>query len=97
MDGVRAKVEGMSYYFKYFGGLFNHEDEGLLSVAVGMNSLHSGLGPDIEVEIESSSVEFNSGDVPEVMIEHEELIEHSRNRDIQEGGDAVANSGSGVS
>jgi hypothetical protein len=93
MDGVRAKVEGMSYFFKYFGGLFDYEDEGLLSVDVGMNSLHSGLGADIEVEIENSGVEFDSGDIPEIMIEHEELIEHSGNRDIQE---AVANSGSGV-
>ena len=93
MDGVRAKVEGMSYYFKYFGGLFDYEDEGLLSVDVGMNSLHSGLGADIEVEIESSSVEFDTGDIPEIMIEYEELIEHSGNRDIQE---AVASSGSGV-
>ena len=94
VDGVRAKVEGMSYYFKYFGGLFDYEDEGLLSVDIGgMNSLHSGLGADIEVEIENSSVEFNSGDIPELIIEHEELIEHSGNRDIQE---AVANGGSGV-
>ena len=96
MDGVRAKVEGMSYYFKYFGGLFDYEDEGLLSVDIGgMNSLHSGLGADIEVEIENSSVEFNSGDniPPEIIIEHEELIEHSGNRDVQE---VVANNGSGV-
>ena len=94
MDGVRAKVEGMSYYFKYFGGLFDYEDEGLLSVDVGgMNSLHSGLGADIEVEVENSSVEFDSGGVPEIMIEHEELIEHFGNRDIQE---AVASSGSEV-
>ena len=93
MDGVRAKVEGMSYYFKYFGGLFDYEDEGLLSVDVGMNSLHSGLGADIEVEIENNGVEFDSGDIPEITIEHEELIEHSGNRDIQE---AIGNSGSGV-
>lgn len=92
VDGVRAKVEGMSYFFKYFGGLFDYEDEGLLSVDVGMNSLHSGLGADIEVEIENSSVEFDAGDIPEIVIEHEELIEHSGNRDVQE---AVAN-GSGV-
>ena len=94
VDGVRAKVEGMSYYFKYFGGLFDYEDEGLLSVDLGgMNSLHSGLGVDIEVEIENSSVDFDSGDILEIMIEHEELIEHSGNRDIQE---VVANSGSAV-
>jgi hypothetical protein len=94
MDGVRAKVEDMSYYFKYFGGLFDYEDEGLLSVDVGMNSLHSGLGAEIEVEIESSSVEFDSGgDVPEIIIEYEEFIEHTGNRDIQE---AVAGCGSGV-
>ena len=93
MNGVRAKVEGMNYYFKYFGGLFDYEDEGLLSVDVGMDSLHSGLGADIEVEIENSNVEFDSGDISEIMIEHEELIEHSGNRDIQE---AVANNGSGV-
>ena len=93
MNGVRAKVEGMNYYFKYCGGLFDYEDEGLLSVDVGMDSLHSGLGADIEVEIENSNVEFDSGDISEIMIEHEELIEHSGNRDIQE---AVANNGSGV-
>jgi hypothetical protein len=94
LDGVRAKVESMSYYFKYLGGLFGYEDEGLLSVDVGgMNSLHSGLGADIEVEIENRSVEFDSGNIPEIVIEHEELIEHSGNRDIQE---AVSNSGSGV-
>ena len=93
MDGVRAKVEGMSYYFRYLGGLFDYEDEGLLSVDVGMNSLHSGLGADIEVEIENSNVEFDSGDISGIMIEHEVPIEHSGNRDIQE---AVANNGSGV-
>ena len=96
MDGVRAKVEGMSYFFKYFGGLFDYEDEGLLSVDVGgMNSSHSGLGAEIEVEIENSNVEFDpqASNVSEIMIEHEELIEHSGNRDIQE---AVANGGSGV-
>jgi hypothetical protein len=87
MDGVRAKVEGMGYYFKYFGGLFNYEDEGLLSVDVGMSSLHSGLGVDIEVEMENNNVEFDSVDT-EIMIEHEEVLEYSGNRDIQE---AVAN------
>ena len=90
VDGVRAKVEGMGYYFKYFGGLFDYEDDGLVSVDVGMSSLHSGLGADIELEIENSNVEFDSGDI---MIEHEEIIEYSGNRDIQE---AVANGGSGL-
>ena len=94
MDGVRAKAEGMSYYFKYFGGLFDYEDEGMVSVDIGgMSSLHSGLGAEIEVEIENNSVEFDSGDAPKIMIEHEELIEHFGNRDIQE---VVASSGSGV-
>ena len=90
MDGVRAKVEGMGYYFKYFGGLFDYEDEGLLSVDVGMNSLHSGLGADIEVEMEDDNVDFDSGDIPEIMIEQQEAIEYSGNRDIQA---AVANGG----
>jgi Protein of unknown function (DUF4449) len=93
VDGVRAKVEGMGYYFKYFGGLFDYEDKGLVSVDVGMSSLHSGLGADIEVEIENNNAEFDSGDIPDIMIEHEEIIEYSGNRDIQE---AVANGGSAL-
>ena len=93
MDGVRANVEGMGYHFKYFGGLFDYEDEGLLSVDVGMSSLHSGLGADIEVEMENNNVEFDSGDTPEIMIEHEEVIEYSGNQDIQE---TVANGGSAL-
>ncbi|KAF8799742.1 hypothetical protein BYT27DRAFT_7119732 [Phlegmacium glaucopus] len=94
MDGIRAKVEGMGYYFKYLGGLIDYEDAGLLSVDVGMSSLHNGLGVDIEVEMEKNNVEFDScvdPVIPEIIIEREEVIEHSGNRDIQE---AVANGGS---
>ena len=50
------------------------EDKGLLSVDVGMSSLHSDLGADIEVEMDNNNVEFDSGDTPEIMIKHEEVI-----------------------
>ena len=94
MDGIRAKVEGMGYYFKYFGGFIDYEDEGLLSVDVGMSSLHKGLGVEIEVEMENDNVESDAGgsaNIPQIIIEDDEVIEHSENRDIQE---AVANGGS---
>ncbi|KDR72634.1 hypothetical protein GALMADRAFT_270594 [Galerina marginata CBS 339.88] len=53
LDGVRARVEGMGYYFKYKGGIVDYEDEGILSVNVGMNGVHEGLGLDVEVEVEN--------------------------------------------
>ena len=51
------------------------EDKGLLSVDVGMSSLHCDLGADIEVEMDNNNVEFDSGDTPEIMIKHQEIIE----------------------
>lgn len=55
MDGVRARVEGMGYYFKYKGGIVGYEDEGAISVDVGMGAPHGGLGVDIEVEMDSNN------------------------------------------
>ena len=61
MDGVRARVEGLGYYFKYTGVYgFEYEDEGVMSVDVGMGSLHDGLGADVEIEIERDSISLGS-------------------------------------
>jgi hypothetical protein len=61
MGGVRARVEGLGYYFKYTGACgFEYEDEGVLSVDVGMGSLHGGLGVDVEIEIESDCTPLES-------------------------------------
>ncbi|KAF8970194.1 hypothetical protein BDZ97DRAFT_1792384 [Flammula alnicola] len=73
MDGVRAKIEGMGYYFKYTRGIIGYEDEGVLSVDVGMGSLHDGLALDMEVEIESTNTAFDSGvEAPEIIVEDPE-------------------------
>ncbi|KAH9477708.1 hypothetical protein JR316_0009934 [Psilocybe cubensis] len=61
MDGVRARVEGMGYYFKYKGGIVGYEDEGVISVDVGMGTPHGGLGVDIEVEIEMDNDDSSAG------------------------------------
>jgi len=61
MDGVRARVEGLGYYFKYIGACgFEYEDEGVMSVDMGMGSLHDGLGADVEIEIERDSISLES-------------------------------------
>ncbi|KAF8157043.1 hypothetical protein B0H34DRAFT_859634 [Crassisporium funariophilum] len=92
LDGVRAKVEGMGYYFKYTGGMIGYEDEGVLSVDVGMGALHDGLGADVEVEIESDNIEFDTGpNIPEIIIEGEYDQDEVANLDVQE---AVATKGS---
>ncbi|PPQ93758.1 hypothetical protein CVT25_008138 [Psilocybe cyanescens] len=56
MDGVRARVEEMGYYFKYKGGVVGYEDEGVISVDVGMGAPHAGIGVDIEVEMDSNNM-----------------------------------------
>jgi hypothetical protein len=73
LDGVRARVEGLGYYFKYTGACgFEYQDEGVLSVDVGMGSLHEGLGADLEIEIESDSTPLESAsptfEIPRVVV-----------------------------
>ena len=73
IDGVRARVEGLGYYFKYTGVCgFEYQDEGVLSVDVGMGSLHEGLGADLEIEIESDSTPLESAsptfEIPRVLV-----------------------------
>lgn len=58
LDGVRARVEGMGYYFKYKGGYLGYEDEGIASVDLGMGKLHRGFSVDVEIEMEHENVAF---------------------------------------
>ena len=65
INGVCAKVERRGYYFKHpILGDCTYEDEGLLSVYVGMGATGAGFGINVEVEIESGSVP----------LEHEENV-----------------------
>ncbi|KAF5318449.1 hypothetical protein D9619_010687 [Psilocybe cf. subviscida] len=77
MDGVRAKVDNMGYYFKYNGDIMAYEDEGLLDVDVGMHNVHEGLSADIELELETEASPFDSE--PE-----DEDINAPANLDVQE-------------
>ena len=76
IDGVRAKVEGMGYYFKHpILGDCTYEDEGVLSVDVGMGATGSGFGINVEVEIESGSVPMEHEEnvvVPAILVQGEE-------------------------
>ena len=90
LDGVRATVEGLGYYFKYIGACgFEYEDEGVLSVDVGMGSLHEGLGADLEIEIESDSTPIESAsptfEIPRVIVggAEGESEEGEANLDVQ--------------
>lgn len=90
MGGVRARVEGLGYYFKYTGACgFEYEDEGVLSVDVGMGSLHGGLGADFEIEIESDSTSLENEspafEVPQVNVggAESEGEEGEANLDVQ--------------
>ncbi|RXW20171.1 hypothetical protein EST38_g5682 [Candolleomyces aberdarensis] len=59
IDGVRAKIEGLGYYFRYGGedSWFGYEDEGVLNVDVGMGrgGTHGGFGCDVEIEINTGA------------------------------------------
>ncbi|KAJ2936574.1 hypothetical protein H1R20_g525, partial [Candolleomyces eurysporus] len=59
IDGVRAKIEGLGYYFRYGGedSWFGYEDEGVLNVDVGMGrgGKHGGFGCDVEIEINTGA------------------------------------------
>ncbi|TFK22150.1 hypothetical protein FA15DRAFT_758208 [Coprinopsis marcescibilis] len=57
VDGIRAKVDGLGYYFKYGqpDAWLGYEDEGIMNVDIGMNHPHAGLGCDIEIELTSNS------------------------------------------
>lgn len=76
IDGVRAKAEGMGYYFKYpILGDCTYEDEGVLSVDVGMGATGAGFGIDVEVEIESGSVPLEHEEnvvIPAIVVHDEE-------------------------
>ncbi|KIM42392.1 hypothetical protein M413DRAFT_10535 [Hebeloma cylindrosporum] len=92
VDGIRARVEGLGYYFKYTGAYgFGYEDEGVLSVDVGMGSLHDGFGADVEIEIENDSNRLESAspafDIPQVIVSapegEEELGKRPPHLDVQ--------------
>jgi len=93
MDGVRAKIEGISYYFRYGAGFLGYEDQGLLSIDVGMSSAHDGLGADIELELESESMIYEEPalQIPEIIVEGE--VNDAENLDVQR---AVASPGSPI-
>ncbi|KAJ2918964.1 hypothetical protein MD484_g1432, partial [Candolleomyces efflorescens] len=59
IDGVRAKIEGLGYYFRYGGedSWFGYEDEGVMNVDVGMGRgrRHGGFGCDVEIEINTGA------------------------------------------
>ncbi|KAF8908630.1 hypothetical protein CPB84DRAFT_169310 [Gymnopilus junonius] len=57
MDGIRGRMEGMGYYFKYQGKVVGYEDEGVLSVDAGMDGVHDGLEVDVEVEVANENAE----------------------------------------
>ncbi|KAJ3563896.1 hypothetical protein NP233_g8646 [Leucocoprinus birnbaumii] len=62
MDGIRACVRGMGYYFKYTGSLFQYEDEGVLSIDLGTatgGGRHSGFSLDVELEMDKGDVEMD--------------------------------------
>jgi hypothetical protein len=76
IDGVRAQVKGMGYYFKYpILGDCTYEDEGVLSVDVGMGATGAGFGIDVEVEIESGSAPLEYEEnmiIPAIFVHGEE-------------------------
>ncbi|PPQ78792.1 hypothetical protein CVT26_005699 [Gymnopilus dilepis] len=86
IDGVRAKLEGMGYYFSYIGSLVGYEDEGVLSVDVGMEGVHKGLEVDFEVEVENGNTERNQPTkvgvptvpVPEIVVEDADVGQASQ-------------------
>lgn len=51
VDGIRGKIDGLGYFFKYGGDWIGYEDEGIVNVDIGMGHPHDGFGCDIEVEI----------------------------------------------
>ncbi|KXN82253.1 hypothetical protein AN958_02803, partial [Leucoagaricus sp. SymC.cos] len=62
MDGIKACVRGMGYYFKYNGSFLEYEDEGVLSIDLGTatgGGRHSGFGLDIELEMDKGDVEID--------------------------------------
>jgi len=76
IDGVRANIKGMGYYFKYpILGDCAYVDEGVLSVDVGMGAMGAGFGIDVEVEIESGSVPLEYEEnvaIPAIFVHGEE-------------------------
>ncbi|EAU81413.2 hypothetical protein CC1G_05243 [Coprinopsis cinerea okayama7 len=60
-DGIRAKVDGLGYYFKYGldGAWFGYEDEGVMNVDIGMRKPHAGLRCDIEIELTSEHTPYH--------------------------------------
>ncbi|KAH6900941.1 hypothetical protein BKA70DRAFT_1159081 [Coprinopsis sp. MPI-PUGE-AT-0042] len=53
LDGIRARLDGLGYYFQYGqpNGWIGYEDEGILNVDIGMGYPHAGLGCDVEIEV----------------------------------------------
>ncbi|KAF6746136.1 hypothetical protein DFP72DRAFT_1076712 [Ephemerocybe angulata] len=56
VGGVRAKVDGVGYYFKYGGDWVGYEDEGIVNVDLGMDrGVGGGFGCEIELEMRNAS------------------------------------------
>ncbi|CAA7268403.1 unnamed protein product [Cyclocybe aegerita] len=93
LDGVRARVENMGYYFRYNGSIVGYEDEGVISVDVGMGAEHDGLVADVEIEIDNdnaaTSIRRNRVQIPDIIVQDEDEADLPANLDVQE---AVANS-----
>ncbi|KAF9444373.1 hypothetical protein P691DRAFT_763456 [Macrolepiota fuliginosa MF-IS2] len=66
MDGIKACVHGMGYYYRYSGALFTYEDEGLLGVDLGTSPSSGGKNPglsiDVELEVDNSDIEMDLSD-----------------------------------
>ncbi|KAF5336528.1 hypothetical protein D9611_006545 [Ephemerocybe angulata] len=63
VGGVRAKVEGVGYYFKYGGDWVGYEDEGIVNVDLGMDrGVGGGFGCEIELEVRNASGESEGGE-----------------------------------
>ncbi|KAJ3514706.1 hypothetical protein NLJ89_g2228 [Agrocybe chaxingu] len=93
LDGVRARVENMGYYFRYNGSVVGYEDEGVISVDVGMGAQHDGLVVDVEIEIENdnadTSVRPHGVQIPDIVVQDEDEADLPANLDVQE---AIASS-----
>ncbi|KAF9523288.1 hypothetical protein CPB83DRAFT_863172 [Crepidotus variabilis] len=79
MDGVRAKLEDVGYFFKYVvgsgsvGSLVGYEDEGLVSVDFGLGGegegVHEGIGVDVELEMQTGGDEQEALMIPKVTVQ----------------------------
>ncbi|KAF9564543.1 hypothetical protein CPC08DRAFT_705282 [Agrocybe pediades] len=90
LDGVRARVEGMGYYFKYKGDYLGYEDEGIASVDLGMGQVHNGFAVDVEIEMSHENVAFaeqhgdaDAGDQQQKRTDDTLVVEAEREVDLE--------------